>query len=185
MKKVWIAALAVVALSGALAACETPTPYQAAAPGAQESGGYSDTQIEADRWRVTFRGNSLTSRNTVENYLLYRAAELTVAQGYDWFEAADRHTQTHVETYGDTFGWSPYWRFYRGGYGWGGWGWGGAGPGWRDPFWGPDFDVQTVERYEASVEIVMHHGDKPAGDAKAFDAHQVMSNLAGKIAKPS
>lgn len=190
MKNLWITALAAVTLSGALSACETATPYQAASASAQPSDGYGDTQIEADRWRVTFRGNSLTSRNTVENYLLYRAAELTVAQGYDWFEAGQRATDKHTEVYGDTFGWGPSWRFYRGGYGWGrGYGWGGGwgpgwGPGWGGPF-GPDFDIQKVERYEASAEIVMHHGDKPAGDAKAFDARQVMSNLAGKIVKPS
>lgn len=182
MRKAWIAVCAALALSGALAACETATPYQAAAPGTHESGGYSDTKVEDDRWRVTFRGNSVTSRNTVDDYLLYRAAELTVAQGFDWFEAADRHTDKHTEIMGDSFGWDPYWRFY-GPWG-GGWGWGAWGP-WGDPFGGPDFDIQKIERYEASIEIVMHRGDKPAGDARAFDARQVMSNLAGKIVKPS
>ena len=33
-----------------------------------------------DRWKVSFSGNSLTDRNTVETYLLYRAAELTDQQ---------------------------------------------------------------------------------------------------------
>jgi hypothetical protein len=182
MKRVWIAVWAAVVLGAGLVGCETATPYQAAAPGTHESGGYSDTKIEADRWRVTFRGNSLTSRNTVETYLLYRAAQLTTDQGYDWFEAVQRHTDKHTEVHGDTFGWGPEWRFYGpwGGPGrWGGWG------AWGDPFWGPDFDIQQVQRYEASVEIVMHHGEKPAGDAQAYDARQVQANLAGKIVKPS
>ena len=31
----------------------------------------------------------------------------------------------------------------------------------------------------------MHHGPKPADDKHAFDARQVLSNLANKIVKPS
>ncbi len=56
-------------------------------------GGYSEQQLEPNRWRVTFSGNSLTDRRTVENYLLYRSAELTLSQGFDWFSTirpADR-----------------------------------------------------------------------------------------------
>ena len=43
--------------------------------------GFSEQRIEDDRYRITFRGNSSTSRETVENSLLYRAAELTVQTG--------------------------------------------------------------------------------------------------------
>jgi hypothetical protein len=185
MKRVLFAAVAVVAL-GALAGCETATPYQPLRPGAAQSGGYSDLRLEQDRWRVTFRGNSVTSRETVETYLLYRAAELTVAQGYDWFETVQRQTDKHSETVVDDFGpgpygpygpyWRPYWRVY------GGWGWRGGFYG--DPFWN-DFDVQQIERYETSAEIVMHHGPKPADDKHAFDARDVMRNLASRIQKPS
>ena len=66
--------LAVLLVSGAvLAGCETATPYQPlGAPGAQASGGYFDHQIEANRWQIGFKGNDLTSRETVERYLLYR-----------------------------------------------------------------------------------------------------------------
>jgi hypothetical protein len=177
--------LAAIGLSAlVLGACETPTPYQPLSKDSAHSGGYSEAKIEGDRWRVTFQGNGLTSRQTVEDYLLYRAAELTLAQGFDWFETADRETDKHVSTYvtpdpwGYGYGWRPYWRFY----GHAGW-W---GPRWGDPFfdgWGPE-DVQTVERYEASAEVVMGHGPKPAGDRKAFDAHEVTTNLAGRIVRP-
>lgn len=182
MKKLMIAAAAVVALGG-LAGCETATPYQPLNPSATQAGGYTETKIEQDRWRVAFHGNSMTSRETVETYLLYRAAELTVNQGYDWFEtvdrATDKHTETMIDPIGPYAGWGPSWRFY--GRGWGGWGgWGGP---WGDP-WG-DVDVQNIERYETAAEIVMHHGPKPADDKHAFDARQVLSNLAGKIVKPS
>ena len=58
----------------------------------------SDHQPEPDRWRVTFAGNSLTSRETVEAYLLFRASELSVQNGYDWFEIVDRHTNRDAHT---------------------------------------------------------------------------------------
>lgn len=190
MRKILVAAATLVVLGGALAACETATPYQPLQNNWSSSGGYSDAKLEQNRWRVTFQGNSLTSRQTVENYLLYRAAELTVSQGYDWFETVDRKTDKHTETYVDPapgpwgYGWRPYWRYY-GRYGWRGWGpfWG--DPLWGDPFWVDNMDVTTVEKYEATAEIVMGHSPKPAGDVHAFDAHEVLANLAGKVVRPS
>jgi len=185
MKRTMIALATVVALGGALAACETATPYQPLTPGSQVSGGYSDTQLEATRWRVTFHGNSLTSRETVENYLLYRSAELTVNKGYDWFEMVDRQTDKHTETYADPVGpigpyggWRPYWRFY------GSWGWRDWDPYWGDPFFADGIDVQTIESYEAEAEIVMGRGPKPADDPRAFDARAILANLSGKIVRP-
>jgi hypothetical protein len=163
MKRLIIAATALLALGG-LSACETATPYQPLKPGSASSGGYSEVKVEQDRWRITFAGNSMTARDTVETYLLYRAAELTVNQGYDWFETVDRQTYKHTETFADPvgpygYGWRPYWRYSVRGFGWRGW-----DPYWGDPFWADQVDVQTIERYETSAEIVMHHGPKPEGD---------------------
>jgi hypothetical protein len=174
-KRLSLVALAVLALG----ACETATPYQpVGAPGAQSSGGYSDQQIEANRWRVTFSGNSLTSRETVERYLLFRAAQLTTNQGYDWFEAVDRHTNQKSELVGDTFAYGgPRWGFYRPGFGWG-YGF------WGDPFWGGPIDIQQVSQFQASAEILMGHGPKPSGDPRAFDARAVIDHLGPTIKYP-
>ena len=69
------ALIAVAAAALTLSACETATPYQPiSAQHATASGGYSEQQIEANRWKVEFAGNSLTSRQTVERYLLFRSA---------------------------------------------------------------------------------------------------------------
>jgi len=182
MKRLILTAAAVMALGGGLAACETATPYQPLHAGGQTSGGYGETKLESNRWRVFFRGNDATSRDTVETYLLYRAADLTVAQGFDWFEPLDRNTHTKVDVdpgfyggYGYGYGWRPYWRRGWGGYG--GFGWGG---GWGDPY----FDTTVSEKYTASAEIVMGHGPKPEGDRRAMDAREVMSNLRSHIATP-
>jgi hypothetical protein len=194
MKRLMIAAAAASAL--ALAACETATPYQPLGA-SQTSGGFSEMRIEPDRWRVNFAGNSLTSRERVETFLLYRAAELTVSQGFDWFAMVDRKTDRDTRYYSDPIGprfgpgfgygygpgwglggyWGPSWRYYRNG-GWGGWGgWGGG--------WGNDFDIRQVTRFEANAEIVMGRGAKPEGDRRAFDARAVMDNLNGRIVRPS
>ena len=164
----------------ALAGCETATPYQPlAAHKSDARGGYAETQIEANRWRVLFSGNALTSRDTVERYLLYRSAELTVQQGYDWFAAVDRatdkQTQTSVDPYFGAY-WGPSWGFYHRRYGWGYGHWG-------DPYWGAPLDVQQTSEYKASAEIVMGKGPKPA-DRSAFDAHSVIEHLGPTIQRP-
>ena len=48
---------------------------------------------------VTFAGNSVTDRDTVERYLLFRAAELTVQNGGDYFVFADREVDKKTRTY--------------------------------------------------------------------------------------
>jgi hypothetical protein len=189
MKRALLAAFASIALAGGLTACGTATPYQALDPKNVEAGGYSQSQLDASHWRVLFTGNTLTSRETVERYLLFRAAELTANQGYDWFMEDDQHTDKTTSLYVDPYygswaygyGWRPYWRF-RGGFygGWGGY-WGpGYGPWGHDPF-GPTY-IDTYNRYEVSAAITMGHGPKP--DAKALDAHQVMDNLGPGIVRP-
>ncbi|MEO0362560.1 MAG: hypothetical protein AAF322_15680, partial [Pseudomonadota bacterium] len=58
------------AAAAALAACATPTPYQPKT----SDGGFTESRVETGRYRVAFAGNSLTDRDTVERYLLFRAA---------------------------------------------------------------------------------------------------------------
>lgn len=168
-----------------LCACATPTPYQPIGTGS-ERGGYSEARIETDRYRVSFSGNSMTSRETVETYLLFRAAELTLERGYDWFVMADRDTERRTRTYIDRpfspgpWGfWGPRWRYYGRGFGWRTW-----DPFWGDPFWDRDIDVRTVDRYEAMAEIVMGRGPRPANDVRSFDARAVTENLRTRIVLP-
>jgi hypothetical protein len=185
--------VAAVALAALLTACATATPYQPNVAGQKAQGGFSDRRLEADRYQINFAGNSVTSRETVERYLLYRAAEVTVQAGYDWFETADRRTDREaravIDNYGYGYGWGGYgwggpygywrpaWRGYYGGYGgyWGPWG---------DPFWGGSTQVRTIEKFQASAEILLHKGPKPAGDPRAYDAREIMTNLGPSILRP-
>ena len=186
MKRLLLTLAATAALGGALAACETATPYQPLTQGSSFAGGYADQKLNDDLWRVTFSGNSLTSRETVERYLLYRASELTVSQGNDWFidshRALDKKTTYSVDPFYATgpgfaygWGWRPYWRFY------GGLGWRAYDPWFDGPGWGGPYDVTQINRYQASAEIRMGKGPKPPN---AIDARQAMANLGPAIVRP-
>ncbi len=174
-------AILATAAALALSACATATPYGPAGVGSRY--GYSDQRVDADRYRVSFAGNSVTSREQVEMALLLRAAEITAESGYDWFSTVNRATDRDVRLqttpdpfYGQRYSpfWGPSWRYYRRGY-WSPWG---------DPFWGRrDFDVREIDRFEASAEIVMGRGAKPAGDPNAFDAREVMQNLGPRVTR--
>ena len=149
---------------GLLAAgcASAPTPYQAA----QGGFGYSEQQIEENRYRVSFGGNSATTRQTVEDYLLYRAAELTVQTGHDWFQVVDRNT---VQEYSG--GGSPEM---------------GVGVGSGGNFGvGLSFPVLGggggSGRYTASMDVVVREGEKPQEDPNAYDAFSVISRLQPKI----
>ena len=142
-------------------ACVTTTPYQPLEGGE----GYSEQRIESNRYTVRFFGNAQTPRQTVENYLLYRAAELTLANGYDYFVVADQSTEAQTS----------YYQSFSGGFGFGRYWWG--------PRIGTDIITPEVE-YEADMTILMHKGSKKGGDPKAFDAHDVQKNLAPLIVRP-
>ncbi|ESQ85648.1 hypothetical protein AEAC466_00305 [Asticcacaulis sp. AC466] len=172
-----LALLAAASLT-VLSACATPTPYQPAmATGATRDRGYSETRLEENRYRLKFSGNDMTGRDTVENYLLYRAAELTLSSGFDWFEIVSRGTdeKRRTVTYNDPFYDGLSWRFY-GRNRWSRWG-----------AWGSDFGMDTFEytRYEAVAEIVMHKGPKPDSNPAAYDARAIKSSLEPRIVRPA
>lgn len=184
-------------VSGALAVtgCATETPYRPATGKGFYRTGYSERQVEADRFLVTFAGNTVTERDTVERYLLYRSAQLTLENGFDYFVMVQRDTDRQARTYSTpalggigAYGgwggyWGPSWGFYGRGFGWrrfgGGFGWGGwGGYGFND------FDVRTVDRFEASAEIVMRKGTPGPEDVRAFNARQVIEKIGPTVVLP-
>ena len=49
------------------------------------AGGYDESQLKADIFRVTFKGNAFISPEKVQDYLLLRCAELTIDNGFSYF----------------------------------------------------------------------------------------------------
>ena len=50
--------------------------------------GYQEVQISALRYRVAYRGHGEDLPDTIDR-TVFRAAELTLSQGYDWFDVTD------------------------------------------------------------------------------------------------
>jgi hypothetical protein len=183
-----LAALAVLGTAGCstTSVSSSQTPYQAANQGKY---GFSDQRIEANRFRVMFEGNSRTSRQRVEDSLLLRAAEVTLENGYDWFQVAERSTDAKVTSgysrssggaFGGGWGYGPgfaTWRTYHPRYGWVGY----YDPFWSNGFYDPFFDRQDITRFQASAEIILGKGAKPADRPDAFDARDVKQNLSDRL----
>ncbi|MGQ0533845.1 MAG: CC0125/CC1285 family lipoprotein [Caulobacteraceae bacterium] len=151
----------------ALAACATTAapPYSAAA--SATSAGYSETQIEANRYFVTYRAPSGASAAVLQDYALLRAAELTLQNGRDWFWVDRRTTDEQSSRYGGS----------SVGVGVGGGSWGrssgaSVGVGLNFPLGG-----QSGPRARsATLEIRFGQGPKP-DDANAYDARSTAANL--------
>ncbi|QNM82535.1 hypothetical protein H8M03_11085 [Sphingomonas sabuli] len=177
-----------------LAGCSTATPYQPLGYGNQQ-GGYASQQLDQNHFRVMFIGNTLTSRQQVENYLLYRAAELTVQRGSNCFTIVNKDTDQNTEVR-----MSPFANGYGGGYGGFGYGRGyypGWSPSWRlggpwgmynynpwsgGPFFPGRYDIDTVTSYQAMADIALSPtcGTAPG----SFNAQQVVQNLQPYIMRP-
>ncbi len=193
--------LFLAAAAGVLTACATATPYQQAVKSGDS--GYSQTKIENDRYTVSFAGNTLTDRETVETYLLYRAAEVTLDNGYTHFTLDDKDTEkkSRLVSTGSSlnrgYGHPFYGRFayrydvFRPGYGWR-YGYSpyarrglasrrssAFGPFGYDPFWN-DFNYREITKYKAHADIRLRRSDSE----DAFSAREVMENLGPKLVYP-
>jgi len=164
-----------------LGACATGSPYQ---PSNGRGDGYSEQKLERDKYRIVFKGNSLTDRVTVENYVLYRAAEVTVASGNDYFilleDTAD--ARRSFRTTGTSFGGAGFGRrgFFYGGFGrFNRFGRGGG--------FGGGFDTSTTrERVEYTIGAIIqvYKGAKPTDEPTAYDARSVIESLGPSIRYP-
>ena len=76
-----------------VAACATPYQHTSF------RGGYSETQLAPDVFRVYFRGNGYTSMERAQDFTLLRAAEVAQQSGYSYFAVVDKSSSTDVSTY--------------------------------------------------------------------------------------
>ena len=157
----------VLAATLALAACASVTPYQPASKGF----GYSSQRLESNRYRISFTGSSATPRQTVENYLLYQAAEVTLKSGDDYFVMTNSTTSAKGAS-------GPNLSFGFGGFGFGSRSAVGVGV-------STDTASAKGAEYTSQAEIVTFKGSKPADDPKAFDAREVQRNLESGIVRPA
>ena len=148
--------------------CTQPTAYAPAVDGK----GYKEQQLENDRYRVSFTGNSATPRETVENYLLYRAAEVTLQTGHDHFRIVRQEIESET-VYRTTlsginsFGFSRFHYYYQ-------------------PIFS-NFATGTsrpITSYEALANIIVIAGDPNEDDDQTYDARDVLEKLGPTIVRP-
>lgn len=176
---VGLPALAALLLLTAVLAvgCAKPTPYQARGPdGMGPRYGYDEQKLAEDRYRVTVSGNEVTSRDTVENYLLFRAAELTLHEGYEAFRIVERDTDP-VTRYATTYMAGPRrplgYAFL-------------PGPLHNPGYLGgpPEAYRRPVTRYRAQAEIQLLDRMPRERPAEVYEARALLTQLAPAINRP-
>lgn len=163
-------------LVGLLAAgcAATPTYYQPALDGGY---GFSEEQIDAETWRVRFAGNSVTDRGRVEDYLLYRSAEIAVAAQADGFVVLKEEVEKDVAYYGSTY----YPGYYGGHY------WFGRHHYHRHSHFGVGVGttrLRPVKSYTAHATIRLFRERAPEGLGPSYDARAILRVMAPKITRP-
>lgn len=160
----------IFAISFLFSACggPRPTPYQPLGPG----GGFEQTRLQEDVYRVSFRGNRYTLETDVLDFLYLRCAELTVAAGYTHFEVRERYGTSSFEAHQrprpaiimriNHYG--PFWGYHSAG---------GFGPGWGPP--------PPILQYRlAGFVIAMSQGTGENGGDSSMEAGYILQSLAAK-----
>lgn len=156
---------ALLAGAALLAACASPTPYQPATNGH----GYREQPLAENRYRVVVTGNRLTERARVEDYLLFRAAELTREHGGTHFTMVARDVERE-----ETYWASPGQPFFHGhgsrravGLGFGV----GISP----------TTVRARKEYRASAEILIRADGAAPDGPETYNAAEVIDRLQDRI----
>ena len=146
----------------ALGACASMSPAYGPAYG-PKGAGYSEFRIEPNRFRVNYQGGPGAPAEDVANFALLRAAELTLAQGHDWFQVTDRVSSGRLDRAGGP-------RFSLGA-GSGSYGRTSVGVGV-----GTTISLGGGPAVAHSLEIIMGDGQGPP-DPNAYDARAVRASL--------
>jgi hypothetical protein len=160
MKPLRIHAVLFLLLLGACA----PTPVYG--PATESGPGYSQTALDATRWRVRFQGNSRLGREEVENAALLRAAELTMEQGGRWFRLVRLESGSETRTRPLGLGLGV-----------------GVGPARGNVGVGASYEVgggATSMRWSALADIALLTGPQP-GDPAVFDAAELAARLGPSV----
>jgi hypothetical protein len=165
--------LAFIAAAIVLSACASSGPPPYAAATGQSSAGYSETQIESNRYFVTYRAPGSAEASVLEDYALLRAAELTLQNGRDWFWV-DRRTldEQNSRSSGPSIG------IGVGGGSYGGRSGVSGGVGFNIPLGGQS-PVQRAR--SATLEVRLGEGAKP-DEPNAYDARSLSTTIRARIA---
>ena len=164
----------VLLFAAALAGFAAPTPYKLADDGK----GFAEQALETNRFRVSFTANSRTPRETVENYLLYWAAEITLENGKDYFVVVERDTERLLRCrpslWETPYGRAHHRRDYRH-Y---------SFPRFHDSLFTGYPVGRPITSFHAMATILIYDGEKPEDAVDAYTARDVAEHLGPTIVRP-
>lgn len=159
---------AVLLLTLLLAACAAPQPSLYAPKAGRD--GYAEESLGKGLYRITFQGNAATSRERVQDYCLFRAAEFTLEKGADKFAVYDKQTERYTKVTRETYdGWGDPYYYRRYGY--------------YRPYPPPTYERERTT-YRAILTIKPFTGSAPGG-YQVYDARATFQQFAPKIERPA
>ncbi|MEO1119815.1 MAG: hypothetical protein AAFW88_00975 [Pseudomonadota bacterium] len=147
-----------------VAACASPEPVYKKSTGPRDYG-FSERRLDANTFEVQFRDAPESDRAAVERFMLYRAAELTLSNGFDWFRVVNREARQGGATGLDLGGL---------GVGVGVVGGSSSGVGGGLSIGLPIAKDPTFVK----AQIEMYAAPQPSGEADAYDARSLISSRA-------
>jgi len=194
-KFIGLACAGILLAQTALAQAPAPTPASAAAadqapmvPPAKP-GVFTMQKRGASGYHLVVAGRKFTTRDEIEKYLLYRAAELAMEQKASWFTLSESRSKGDTEPVPkpDPKGlrysfrmayWRPVWRYKLAGQAdWKSW-----SPFAKAAF--PSADPKTITDFEVSADIVLRKGMMNDADPLAFEAGAVSDLLVNQVSPP-
>jgi hypothetical protein len=182
--KLWLVS-GVVGCAALAAAQANPPMVPPAGPGV-----FTVKPSGPNTFKLVVTGHTFNSRGDIEKYLAYRAAQLTIEQGADWFtlkeDRAKGETAVPVpvrDPEGPRYSFRmkyfrPVWRYkVSDSAEWTRW----------SSFSGEPFisaDPKTISDFEVSVEIVVRKGPMDDADPLAFDAGALSDLLVNQVSPP-
>ena len=132
-------------------------------------GGYSDQRLGEDVIRVHFKGNGYTAHEKVTAYLFYRCAEVTLKNGYDYFEILDKNSDKETFNYETSGTYNSTTSVY-------------GGTATTHGTYSPGVSG-TATAYTDSLLIKMRKGKKPSNQNNVFAAREILKYLGPEIKK--
>ena len=169
---------------------EPIVPVTPAATAAElAAGNFTATRKAQDKYNVAVAGTAMTTRAEIENYMLYRTAQLAMQDGYTWFELVearapgDKVARVARDPEGPRYSfriphWRPVWRIKAD-----------ASKDWQvwNPFSGAPFPLNEGDKitaYDVKADVVMHKGMTDGVNPLAFEADALSDFLLYQV-KPA
>jgi hypothetical protein len=167
----------ILALALLLAACAGPTRYH---PRTLDGEGYSQVQLKPNQYEVSYTANSLTRRTKVKQFLLYRAAEISLETHHDNFIVLDQDSELSDlplsrEERGLRYRHHDFEHHHL---------WFSKGIS-SEEFETSTLSFSPAELYTASIMILVYsHADQPTTTGKPFNARNVIELLGPSVSRP-